>query len=154
MPHPFCYPTCIALACAALLTGCGGSDVARAPIEGRVTIAGQPLASGRILFVPLSPNAGPAASARVVDGEYCLSTGEGPAVGQNRVEVEADADIGFAIDDEAAFAQRRGRPLPPDPIPPEFNTRSQLVVEVQAGRQNTFDVTVPQARHTVARASY
>jgi hypothetical protein len=134
--------------------GCGKSGPVRAPIQGKITVGGQPLAKGRILFTPIAPNHGPATSAMIAEGVYSIPQNEGPVVGKNRVEVEADLNLGFALDDEAAFAKRGGKPLPPNPIPPQFNRESQLVVEVQPGAENTYDVTVPAARHTAARPSY
>jgi hypothetical protein len=137
----------IALVCS---IGCGGDGLARAPITGSVTIGGQPLVSGRILFMPLAPSQGPTVSAPIIDGAYTLARKEGPVTGTNRVEVEADLHLGFAIDDEAAFAQCGGRPLPPNPIPPEFNRQSQLTVEVKSGEDNTFNVTIPAAAQTAS----
>ena len=136
------------------LVGCGGITPNRAPISGQITVGGQPLAKGRILYTPVAPNQGPAASAVVKDGKYSIPRAEGPVVGQNRVEVEAELNLGFAIDDEAAFAKRGGRPLPANPIPPEYNRDSQLVVEVKAGGENRYDVTIPSVRHAAARPHY
>ena len=117
-------------------------------------VGGQPLAKGRILFMPVAPNQGPVASAAVTDGKYSISQFEGPVVGPNRVEVEAELNLGFAIDDEAAFARRGGRQLPANPIPPQYNRDSQLSVEVKSGDENHFDVTIPSARHAAARPQY
>jgi hypothetical protein len=144
----------LSLLAIALFAGCGNTGPVRAPIQGNVTVAGQPLAAGRILFTPVAPNQGPATSAVITAGEYKIPKGEGPIVGKNRVEVEADLNLGFAIDDEAAFAKRGGKPLPPNAIPPQFNRESQLVVEVKAGEDNSYDIAVPQARHAAARANY
>jgi hypothetical protein len=116
-----------------------------------VIVGGRPLAKGRILFVPLAPNQGPVTSAAVVAGEYQISETEGAVIGQNRVEVEADLNLSFAIDDEAAYAKRGGRPLPANPIPPQYNRDSTLVVEVIAGQHNRYDVNVPGALHMTAR---
>jgi hypothetical protein len=134
--------------------GCGNAGPVRAPIRGKVTVGGQPLAAGRILFTPIAPNQGPATSAVITAGEYKIPKDEGPVVGNNRVEVEADLNLGFAIDDEAAFAKRGGKPLPPNAIPPQFNRESQFVVEVKVGEENSYDVTVPQGRPSAARANH
>jgi hypothetical protein len=130
--------------------GCGGDGLNRGAVAGRVTVGGAPLAKGRILFVPVAPNTGPAASATIVDGQYTLACDAGPIVGQNRVEVEAEVDLGFAIDDEAAFAARGGRPLPPNPIPPAFNRQSTLAVEIKPGETTNFDIAVPAAAQTAS----
>jgi hypothetical protein len=139
---------------AAVLIGCGQSGPGRAPIAGKVTVGGQPLAAGRILFIPVAPNQGPTTSAAIKGGEYRVPKAEGVVVGQNRVEIEAELNLGFAIDDEAAYAKRGGRPLPPNPIPPQYNRESQLAVEVIPGEQNSYDVTIPGARHTAARPQH
>ena len=148
-------PAAAALAVAVLLiSGCGTSDgLTRCPVRGRVTVGGQPLAKGRILFLPVAPNQGPIASTKIVDGEYSLSHREGPVAGTNRVEVEAELDLGFAIDDEAAFARRGGRPLPPNPIPPAFNRDSTLVIEINPDDENVLDVSVPAATQAAALAT-
>jgi hypothetical protein len=133
----------IALAVATAV-GCGESGLARAPVRGQILLAGQPLKQGRILFTPQAPNTGPVASAVVVNGAYQLSAQDGPVLGNNRVQVEATPDLGFALDDEAAFAKRGPQPLPPDPIPPEFGSQSTLTKDIQAG-DNQFDVQIPAA---------
>src|SRR5690606_30197529 len=109
--------------------------------SGTITFGAAPLKAGRILFVP---DDGPAVSARIVDGQYKLPAEEGPVVGANRVEVEADLPVSFALDDEAAMAKAKGR-LPRQPVPSEFNRASTLVVEVQPDAENRFDVAIPAA---------
>jgi hypothetical protein len=71
--------------------------------------------------------------------------------GQNRVEVEADLNLGFALDDEAAFAKRGGRPLPPNPVPPAFNSQSTLTADVKSGAENTFDISIPATGQAARR---
>jgi hypothetical protein len=134
--------------------GCSDTLTPRGAVKGRVTIGGQPMPKGRILFLPIAPNEGPTVSAAVANGEYALARHEGPLAGQNRVELEADLNLGFAIDDEAAFAQRGGRPLPSNPVPSEFNRNSKLVIDVKSSEQNTLDVAVPSPTHVTARPPY
>lgn len=122
--------------------GCGGSGPERGAIAGKVTVSGQPLASGRILFLPQAPNKGPTASATIVGGEYALDDSDGPVVGANRVEVEATPDLGFEIDDEAAFASRQPSAAPKNPIPPEYGPQSKQSVTVAAG-DNEYNLAIP-----------
>jgi hypothetical protein len=131
------------------IAGCGQTDPARAPIAGRVTVGGQPLAKGRILFIPQAPNQGPATTAAIVAGEYKVPKTEGAVVGPNRVEVEADLNLGFELDDEAAYVKRGGRPLPLNSIPPQYNRNSTLLADVKAREENRYDVTIPGVRDTV-----
>ena len=142
----FKLPVFLLAPLALLLSGCQDSGPARAPIQGRVTVGGQPLAAGRILFKPIAPTEGPVTSAAVVDGWYALTEENGPIIGKHRVELEAELPLGFALDDEQAFARRGGKRLPANPIPPRFNRDSILKVEVVAEKENQFDIQVPQAR--------
>lgn len=154
MRSPFLKSRFSWLAAAMLLVaaaGCGSSGAPRAAIHGRVSAGGTPLAAGRILFTPVSPNTGPATSARITNGEYQLTAKDGPVLGANRVQIEADLNLGFELDDEAAFAQRGGAPLPPSPIPAEFGMGSTQVVEVKANEDNAFDVLIPYVQQVATQ---
>jgi hypothetical protein len=141
------YSALIVLVFAATFVGCGGKPaLPRGAVQGQVTVAGQPLAAGRILFIPIAPTTGPTVSAPVINGRYTLTQEQGPIAGDQRVEVEAELNLGFAFDDELAFAQRGGQPLPPNPIPPEFNRQSKLTTRITESSPNTFDIAVPTAR--------
>jgi hypothetical protein len=71
------------------LTGCGGGP-RLAKVTGRVTVAGQPLTTGTIMF---HPESGPSAVGGInPDGTYSLTTikpGDGAVVGTHRVTIEA-----------------------------------------------------------------
>jgi hypothetical protein len=136
----------LAAVAALLITGCSKAGPQRAPIKGKITVGGAPLASGQILFVPQPPLEGPATTAAIVNGEYSLPKDRGPIVGTNRVEVQADLNLGFPIDDEQAFVARQGAPLPPNPIPPTFNRQSTLTHEVKADFENVFELNIPAGR--------
>lgn len=130
------------------LAGCGPTGPARSAVKGSVAIGGQPLAAGRIIFTPVSPNKGPVATARIIAGKYHAAKADGPVIGKNRVEVEADLNLGFALDDEEAFSRRGSGPLPQSPIPSDFNSTAQLSVEIRPGETNQYDVPIPAASQT------
>jgi hypothetical protein len=134
------------LAAALLSAGCASSGPPRSAVEGIVTVGGAPLPAGRIIFTPIAPTSGPAVSTRVAGGKYQFARSDGPVVGQNRVQVEADLNLGFALDDEEAFAKRGSLQLPQSPIPAEFG----VSVEVKSGETNKHDVTVPAAIQTAS----
>lgn len=145
--NPIFLPAALLLA--AFAVGCS-SGPARSAVEGSVTIGGQPLPAGRIIFTPVAPNQGPASSARITAGRYQVDRAAGPVVGKNRVEVEADLNLGFALDDEAAFAKRGSEPIPASPIPPDFNATAQLSVDIKPGETNKYDVPIPPAVQTAS----
>ena len=63
-----CLAICLSFA------GCGGPAGGQklVPVKGKVTYRGQPLAKGRVTFMPLTP--GNSSSGPIVDGVYKLST--------------------------------------------------------------------------------
>lgn len=123
-----------------VLAGCsGGSEIERRPLEGTVTVNGKPMATGRIRFTPAAGTNGPAASASVSEGRFTGPEDEGVVVGEYRVEIEAQENLGFEFDDDVAYAARGGRPLPPNEIPLEFNRNSRLTATVRADEENTFN---------------
>ncbi len=125
---------------AAIGNGCGREPASppRFPVTGSVTVNGEPLEAGRIRFSPLAGTATPGTSVGVVNGSYSTTVEEGLMVGSYRVEIEANENLGFELDDDVAYAQRGGKPLPPNPIPPQFNRNSTLEATVIADADNDF----------------
>ena len=131
-----CFTTCCSL------MGCAPQDASRAAVEGTVRLGSQPMAAGRILFLPLDAK-GSVISAVIKDGKYKVQAKEGVAVGRNRVEIEADLPLGFALDDDVAYATLGGQTLPPNPVPLQFNRHSTLTAVVQAKIVNKADFMLP-----------
>ncbi|MDZ4686744.1 MAG: hypothetical protein SH850_16855 [Planctomycetaceae bacterium] len=141
--------------CAALIVmsviGCGGADgPTRTPVNGAVLFDGKPMAAGIIRFIPAEGTKGPAAVGAIADGFYEIPKARGPVVGSHRVEIEGQIDLPFEIDDEQAYAkafqQTKGKPLPPQPVPAEYNRQSTLTADVLSDGQTKFDfdLTRPQ----------
>lgn len=140
----------------AFAAGCGKSEgPLRVAVEGTVTVDGQPLKAGRIAFIPIAPAKGPAATGAITDGAFEVEAAKGAVVGNQRVEIDGEADPGFAIDDEAAYAkahtERRGKVLPPNPIPPRYNRRSTLTKTVEADKPNKFEFTLETKATSASR---
>lgn len=84
-----------ATALVALLAGCQRSEFELAPTEGTVTIEGQPLSAGKVMFAPISQgdslNAGkPAFGIIQPGGGFVLTTykeGDGAVVGEHWVTI-------------------------------------------------------------------
>ena len=136
----------LALVLVPVLAGCGGSDgPERVPVSGEVTLDGRPLASGVIRFIPSGDNEGPAAMGIVNNGAYELPKSEGPVPGPQRVEIEATDYLGFAIDDEAAYAanvEQRGGRVPKNPVPEAYNRQSTLTAEIAPDGPVEFNFTL------------
>ncbi|MCC7419721.1 MAG: hypothetical protein IT428_05540 [Planctomycetaceae bacterium] len=127
--------TLTALAGMVLLVGCSKPEgPVRVAVEGKVTVDSQPLKTGTIRFIPAPPLQGPAATAEIKDGAYKIPKDLGPMIGEQRVEIDGDMNPGFAIDDEEAYAkahkEKRGKVIPPNPIPAKYNRQSTLKARV------------------------
>ncbi|MFN0021133.1 MAG: hypothetical protein ACKVP0_23040 [Pirellulaceae bacterium] len=131
-----------------LIAGCGTAGPARSAVAGKVTVGGQPLPAGRIIFTPIAPQGGPAVTVRIAAGKYQAAKKDGPVVGKNRVAVEADLNMGFAIDDDEAFAKHGAAKIPPSPIPPGFGVNPEVSVDIKPGKTNQWDVDVPTSIQT------
>ncbi|MDX1965683.1 MAG: hypothetical protein SFV23_00805 [Planctomycetaceae bacterium] len=125
--------------------GCGGADgPVRHKVHGAVLFDGQPMKTGIIRFLPDAQTKGPAGFGGITDGFYEIPSHEGLVTGRYRVEIEGQLELSFPIDDEAAYAraftETKGKPIPPQPVPPEVNQRSTLTAEVmQDPQRNKFD---------------
>jgi len=126
---------CWAILPPVLLAGCGGPSVA--PVSGRVTVAGQPVAKGSLIFMPNQDKgtSGKAATGDIQpDGTYTLSTfseKDGAIVGHHRVVI-----TGRSLEDD------EGTP-PNTEIPPRYGNvrQSGLTAEVKsAGNTIDFDL--------------
>jgi hypothetical protein len=114
-----------------LLAGCGQSEPALAPVQGRVLYRGQPLAGGTIVFTPDSQRGGRGPQAWSLvggDGRFTLLTGgkKGAVPGWHRVTIAPLASRGA-----------KATPLPSRYRDPELSGQR---VEVKAGRHNQCDL--------------
>lgn len=147
--------SCIAIQFSAI--GCGRpAGPARVALEGAVLFDHQPLKAGRIKFTPSDGNKGPTAVATITDGFYEFESRNGPVVGKNKVQIESIPDLGFALDDEAAYAKavtkNGGKPaLPAEAIPSDFNSRTTLVVTVSSDGDRKHDFTIDKPENPSGR---
>ncbi len=81
-----------AVALAALAVGCGREGSGRAPVRGTVSLASGEKLSGSIAFLPSAGTKGPAATTRLVAGQYGFDHSNGPTAGPHRVIVTRLAD--------------------------------------------------------------
>lgn len=96
-------PAALAAGLFLLLAGCGGNpaQLETAPVSGRVTLDGEPVSTGVVIFTPEQGRAGRAELAS--DGTYTVGTygrADGAVVGSHRVAVVAQegAETGFVED--------------------------------------------------------
>jgi len=122
-----------------LIVGCSGSSAAfeRASISGTVTLDGEPLPSGRIVFLPelkegtLSDKKGVGrpATATIKDGKYEISADKGPAVGPNKVQITAIRETGKTTEQDGKKVA-----VSEQYLPARYNTATLERYEVTSGK--------------------
>lgn len=123
----------------ASIGGCGG-EAPRLPVEGAVTLDGQPLTKGQITFIPASGAKGPTAGAPVVEGRYAIAADRGPMAGTFRVEITATAPTSRKKRSmNVATGQMETVADYESIVPPQYNVDSDLTREVKAKEPNQLD---------------
>jgi hypothetical protein len=105
------------------------------PVSGTVTLDGQPLPEGEILFVPVDGSTGPDPG-KVKDGRFELQA----RAGKKRVEVSAARIL------PGGARGAGGEPVPEEIIPDRYNTRSVLTAEVSPEGVNRFEFPLSGGR--------
>jgi hypothetical protein len=127
------------LALLALLSGtaCGepSDKLPREPVRGTVTFDGKPLESGTVVFLPASVQGQTQSGGMIQHGVYDIPRREGPVPGVYTVVITAAAGNAAA----PAGAPGKELPIPKQPIPARYNTKSDLKVEVKQGGDNQFN---------------
>ena len=132
---------------AAPLAGCGGEDDPwpRAAVSGRITLDGEPLASGTITFFPSGTTKGPAAGGEIIAGRFSIPAHEGPVVGTNRIEVRSVHKTGRMVASPSAV-EADGPAMEgmlveeyADVVPKRYNTYSELERTIEPDIENQFD---------------
>jgi hypothetical protein len=148
----------LTLCCLFTLIGCGDAGPTLAPVTGKVTKAGQPLAGITVTFSPVAP--GPSSGGMTdAEGKYTLvcQNGEpGAVVGKHKVVLTAPAAGSAAEGMEAMMKQRegsagsesqRGRPAEDKsepPFPPEYGDAQKTKLEFDVGSDtNDFPIEIP-----------
>jgi hypothetical protein len=110
-----------------LIAGCSG-EPRLYPVSGSVSLDGQPVANGDIMFVSLDGVRGPDPS-KIKDGNYALKTTKG----KKRVEISASKIR------PGGARGGGGEPVPEEYIPTRYNMESKLGADVQPNNKNRFD---------------
>lgn len=148
----------LTLSCLCAVIGCGDAGPTLAPVTGKVTKAGLPLAGITVTFSPVAP--GPSSGGMTdAEGKYTLvcQNGEpGAVLGKHKVVLTAPAAGSAAVGMEAMMKQRegtagsegqRGKPAADKsepPFPPEFGDAQKTTLEFDvASATNDFPIVIP-----------
>jgi hypothetical protein len=127
---------------AAWVAGCGGPGYRIAPVSGRVTLDGKPLAQATVQFYPVGPQSNvspgpPSSGVTDDDGRFTLVLSDGTAkkgavVGKHKVIVLLTPKQDPADTRPRHYVQ----------LPAKYNRRTELEREVPAqGAEPTFELT-------------
>ena len=118
---------CLAL----LMSGC--RDNGRGEVHGLVTLDGQPIAVGAILFLPAEGTKGPTAGASIADGRFEVPAAKGPVPGPHRVEIRAIRKTGKRVPAQSPAPAGMIVDETVEMVPERYNKNSTLRFEVTKG---------------------
>jgi hypothetical protein len=126
-----------------LALGCG--DYRLAPVSGRITLNGEPLADAYVTFQPIGdkdhPNPGPGSVGKTdADGKYSLRTagsqGNGAVIGKHRVTIRKGRPTKSGVNEDYTLYQ--------ETLPARYNSKTELEFEVTGATDHAdFDLTDP-----------
>ena len=131
------------IATLAIVSGCSeaADPYGRQSLSGAVTFEGEPLDAGVIDFLPNDSSQAAGARALIQDGNYSVPSGQGLTPGNYRVVITSAEEN--TTDPPAGPPGMEMPPPGTERIPPEYNTESQLSIEVTLTGDNQFDFTIP-----------
>lgn len=122
-----------------VLTGCG-HDIdprgQRVPVDGEVTLDGQPLSRARIVFIGEAGGGSLKATAEIKDGSFVLTSADGPLPGTARVEIVPEL---LELEEfEAARGPGQSQRVEPRTvnIPARYNLQSKLTAQLEPATDN------------------
>jgi len=108
--------------------GCGRGGPTLGRVRGTVTLDGRPLPQAQLEFQPQEPGGSPSYGTTDDDGRYTLTFGvdrPGAIVGQHLVRITTFRQLS---------TEEGGPGVIPERLPPQYNSKSQLVRVVQTGK--------------------
>jgi hypothetical protein len=129
---------CWLLLAITLTAGCdrGPAPPKRGKLEGKVTLNGKPLASGKIRFLALDPN-GTNVVADIRDGAFTLPADQGPTKGKYRVEFSVPSATKRRIPNDDVPGQFIEEA--PETLPPRYHRDSNIVHDFDPDQPASHD---------------
>lgn len=142
----------IGLVSCLMTAGCSDPYEGRMAISGTITLEGQPLADGAIIFEPAGGQ-GTTSGASITNGKYTIERKDGLKPGKYTVRITSGDGTtpNDLSEEEAASPGGSTNIVSVDRIPPEYNEKSTQSVDVLADGDNVFDYAIPKAREVRKR---
>ena len=120
-------------------SGCGGGPE-RFTVGGQVTLDGQPLPDGEIVFRPTGATKGPTAAGSIDNGVYLIPEARGPMAGSYTVSIEAERKTGKKI--RANMIGTATTDQYEQYLPARYNDKTTLTADVTDSRDDlNFELT-------------
>jgi hypothetical protein len=129
--------TLAAVATIVFFAGCEKTG-ARKAIYGTVTFRGAPLDSGSIAFLSASDGI-QLGGVMIKDGKFTMPAEHGLEPGTYKVSISSPKGLAERTPAEIAAG---GSPSAKEQIPPEYNMKTKLTIEVSAGGPNVFTLSI------------
>lgn len=128
---------CVLFALTVFIAGCSDDNMLpKAPLTGVVTLDGNPIPNGEILFYPLEGTRGSVSGGAIKDGKYIADGRGGVPLGTHKVEIRAFR----TPKNPSSAAALEGGPAE-QYLPRKFNIDSELKAEVDSSSETLdFDL--------------
>ena len=126
-----------------VVSGCDSGDK-RSAVSGTVSIDGNPLPEGQIVFEP--QGSGRMGVGLIADGRYSIPEDRGAFPGNYIVRITAERPSGKMVAPGAYDADQTPVELTEQYLSPKYNTASELRAEVQPGTVATYDFDLVSER--------
>lgn len=119
--------------------GCGGGPE-RLGVAGQVTLDGQPLPDGEIVFRPTAATEGPSVAGSIENGAYDIPDERGPVPGSYAVTITAERKTGRKI--KADILGNATTDQYEQYLPERYNDKTELSAEIAESRDDLdFELT-------------
>src|SRR5262245_1164594 len=121
-----------------LLAGCGGGG--GNAVEGEVSLDGQPVDGGKIVFLATEDNQGrKVAQADIKNGKYSIPASGGPGLGKHKVTINWPKKTGRQVDSPGDPGVKMDETK--EAIPSWYNAQTSQMVEIKSSG-NKFDYSI------------
>jgi hypothetical protein len=132
--------------CLSACSSVGKGTPERQAVSGTVTLKGEPLSDGIIMFIPTSQDVSTQVSVNIVKGRFEVPADKGLLPGKYKVAIsspDGKTPVDSTEPPGPSGSTGSGNFPSKNRIPPEWNENSTIEVEVKAGEPNKFDYAIP-----------